>query len=69
MRATVFAADLSASFDCMFPPLSNIIAGKFGEDINALKAQGQTIINALERAVRTDHGVSDQTYGNVMASL
>ena len=65
MRATIamFAADLSACFDRMFPPLSNIIAGKFGVDINALKARGKTI-DALERAVRTGHGVSDQTYGN-----
>ena len=65
MRATIamFAADLSACFDRMFPPLSNITAGKFGVDVNALKARGQTI-DALERAVRTGHGVSDRTYGN-----
>jgi hypothetical protein len=50
----MFAADLSACFDRMFPPLSNIIAGKFGVDVNALKARG----------VRTGHGVSDRTYGN-----
>ena len=43
----------------MFPPLSNIIAGKFGVDVNALKARGFTI-DALERAVRTGHGA----YGN-----
>ena len=59
----MFAADLSACFDRMFPPLSNIIPGKFGVDVNALKTRGQTI-DALERAVHTGHGVSDQTYGN-----
>jgi hypothetical protein len=65
MRITVamFAADLTACFDRMFPPISNILAGKFGVDINVLKARGETI-DALERSVRTGHGVSEVTYGN-----
>jgi hypothetical protein len=57
MRITVamFAADLTACFDRMFPPISNILAGKFGVDINVLKARGETI-DALERSVRTVMG-------------
>jgi hypothetical protein len=65
MRVTVamFAADLTACFDRMFPAISNILAGKFGVDISVLKARGDTI-DALERLVRTGHGVSEVTYGN-----
>jgi hypothetical protein len=65
MRVTVamFAADLTACFDRMFPAISNILAGKFGVEISVLKARGNTI-DALERSVRTGHGVSTATYGN-----
>lgn len=64
-RATIamFAADLTACFDRMFPSLSNIAAGKFGMDANVLRARG-SIIQNMRRAVRTGHGVSDDTYGN-----
>ena len=65
MRITIamFAADLTACFDRMFPGLSNITAAKYGMEENALKARGDTIY-ALKRAVRTGHGVSTTTYGN-----
>jgi hypothetical protein len=65
MRITVamFAADLTACFDRMFPAISNILAGKFGVEVSALRARGATI-DALERSVRTGHGVSETTYGN-----
>jgi hypothetical protein len=65
MRVTIamFAADLTACFDRMFPALSNILAGKFGVQVPALRARGETI-ERLERSVRTGHGVSELTYGN-----
>ena len=65
MRATIamFAADLTACFDNMFPSLSNITAGKFGVDVNILRARGKTIA-ALKRAVRTGNGVSLKMYAN-----
>lgn len=45
MRVVIamFAADLTACFDRMFPSLSNIAAGKFGTDTNVLKSRGATI--------------------------
>ena len=66
MKATIamFAADLTACFDRMVPAISNIIAGKFGVDINVLRARGK-IIHALKRQVRTGHGVSVDSYYNV----
>ena len=65
MRITMamFAADLTACFDRMFPSLSNIAAGKFGVAPSVLLARGKTI-HALRRAVRTRHGVSNTTFGN-----
>ena len=65
MKATVamFAADLTACFDRMFPSLSNIAAGKFGMSKSVLVARGETI-KRMRRAVRTGHGVSELTYGN-----
>ena len=65
MRATIamFAADLTACFDRMFPSLSNLTAGKFGVDVNILRCRGK-VIEALRRAVRTGNGESDATYGN-----
>jgi hypothetical protein len=65
MRITIamFAADLTACFDRMFPGLSNVTAAKYGMEEKALKARGDTIY-ALKRAVRTGHGVSTTTYGN-----
>ena len=66
MRATIamFAADLTACFDRMFPAISNITAGKFGVDVNILRARAK-VIYALKRAVRTGNGVSTQTYCQV----
>ena len=45
MKATIamFAADLTACFDRMVPALSNIISGKFGVDINVIRACGKMI--------------------------
>eukprot|EP00956_Cyclotella_meneghiniana_P006230 scaffold8106_cov56-Cyclotella_meneghiniana.AAC.2 len=59
----MFAADLTACFDRMFPSLSNIAAGKFGMDPNVLLARGKTIQN-MRRQVQTGHGVSRESYGN-----
>ena len=41
----MFAADLTACFDRMFPSLSNIAAGKYGMDPNVLLAHWKTIQN------------------------
>eukprot|EP00956_Cyclotella_meneghiniana_P006228 scaffold8104_cov47-Cyclotella_meneghiniana.AAC.6 len=41
----MFAADLTACFDRMFPSLSNIAAGKYGMDPNVLLARWKTIQN------------------------
>eukprot|EP00956_Cyclotella_meneghiniana_P003485 scaffold4250_cov47-Cyclotella_meneghiniana.AAC.1 len=59
----MFAADLTACFDRMFPSLSNVSAGKFGMEKNVLLSRGRTI-QKMRRAVRTGHGVSEATYGN-----
>eukprot|EP00956_Cyclotella_meneghiniana_P004437 scaffold5449_cov52-Cyclotella_meneghiniana.AAC.5 len=59
----IFAADLTAYFDRMFPSLSNVSAGKFGMEKNVLLSRGRTI-QKMRRAVRTGHGVSEVTYGN-----
>eukprot|EP00956_Cyclotella_meneghiniana_P033092 scaffold93176_cov89-Cyclotella_meneghiniana.AAC.1 len=59
----MFAADLTACFDRMFPSLSNVSAGKFGMEKNVLLSRGKTI-QKMRRAVRTGHGVSEATYGN-----
>jgi hypothetical protein len=59
----MFAADLTACLDRMFPSLSNITAGKFNMDKNVLLSRGKTIY-AFKHAVRTGHGVSTTTYGN-----
>jgi hypothetical protein len=66
MRVTIamFAADLTACFDRMFPSISNLIAGKFNLDKNVMLARGRTIYS-LKRAVRTGHGVSTTTYSNL----
>lgn len=65
MRATIamFAADLTACFDRVYPALSNVVCGKFGMDINVLKCKGITM-EKMEHSVRTGHGVSETTYGN-----
>lgn len=65
MRATIamFAADLTACFDRVYPALSNVVCGKFGMDINVLKCKGLTM-DKMEHSVRTGHGVSINTYGN-----
>jgi hypothetical protein len=65
MRATIamFAADLTACFDRVYPALSNVVCGKFGMDINVLRCKGITM-EKMEHSVRTGHGVSLNTYGN-----
>jgi hypothetical protein len=65
MRATIamFAADLTACFDRVYPALSNVVCGKFGMDINVLRCKGLTM-EKMEHSVRTGHGVSEKTYGN-----
>jgi hypothetical protein len=65
MRSTIamFAADLTACFDRMYPALGSIVTGKFGMDVNILKCKGQ-VMEGMERSVRTGYGVSTSTYGN-----
>jgi hypothetical protein len=65
MRATIamFAADLTACFDRIYPALSNVVCGKFGMDVNVLRCKGITM-EKMEHSVRTGHGVSLETYGN-----
>jgi hypothetical protein len=66
MKATMiamFAADLTACFDRMFPALSNVVSGKFGMDVNILKCKG-AVMDGMERPVRTGYGFSLRTYGN-----
>jgi hypothetical protein len=65
MRSTIamFAADLTACFDRMYPALGSVVSGKFGMDINVLRCKGQ-VMEGMERSVRTGYGVSTATYGN-----
>ena len=65
MRMTIamFAADLTACFDRMWPSLGNITCGKFGLQPAPMRSRGETIQN-LKRAVRTGHGVLKQVYQN-----
>jgi hypothetical protein len=65
MRITIamFAADLTACFDRMWPSLGNVTCGKFGLQVAPMRSRGETIQN-LKRAVRTGHGVSQQVYQN-----
>jgi hypothetical protein len=65
MRATIamFAADLTACFDRMYPALGSLVSGKFGMDVNILRCKGM-VMEGMERSVRTGYGVSVATYGN-----
>jgi hypothetical protein len=65
MRITVamFAADLTACFDRMWPSLGNITCGKFGLQPAPMRSRGETIQN-LKRAVRTGHSVPQRVYQN-----
>jgi hypothetical protein len=60
---TMFAADLTACFDQMWPSLGNVICGKFGLQPAPMKSRGDTIQN-LKCSVRTGHGVSQKVYHN-----
>jgi hypothetical protein len=60
----MFAADLTACFDRMWPALGNIISGKFGVEVQPMISR-EKIIAALKRSVQTGHGVSESTYQNV----
>jgi hypothetical protein len=60
---TMFAADLTACFDRMWPSLGNVTCGKFGLQPAPMKSRGDTIQN-LKRSVRTGHGVSQKVYQN-----
>jgi hypothetical protein len=64
-RVTIamFAADLTACFDRMWPELGNLTSGKFGLEVAPMISRSK-MIKQLKRSVRTGHGVSEKVYKN-----
>ena len=63
MTIALFANDQTACFDRMCPAISNMIAGKFGMDVNVLRARSKTMA-AMQRKIKTNLGISTASYGN-----
>ena len=61
MTIALFANDQTACFDRMCPPISNVIAGKFGMDANVLRARSNTMAQ-MQRHIKTNLGVSETSY-------
>ena len=57
----LFMMDATACFDRMVPAISSLIAQKFGMTTAILRSRNTTIAN-MNRAIRTNHGVSRTAY-------